>query len=101
MIGFSDILVFAQATAPGLVERWFNTDTGMLGMSLTLNVVLLYVCWYLLKLSIRKDAEKSKALEDSMHETKVIYDQIFENTLEVTKAITELSTIIKGNFGKS
>jgi hypothetical protein len=89
-------IMLAQATTPSaLAERWFDTDAGMLGMSLTLNVVLLGICWYLLRLLIKREEEKTKILEGTMHEVRIIYGQVLESTLDVTKAITELSTIIK------
>lgn len=78
-----------------LTERWFDTSGGMLGMSMTLNVVLLGICWYLLRLMIKASNEKTKILEDNMKEVKEIYNQVLEQTLDVTRAITELSTIIK------
>lgn len=88
-------MMLAQATPSALAERWFDTDAGMLGMSLTLNVVLLGICWYLLRLLMKREEEKTKILEGNMREVKIIYEQVLESTLDVTKAITELSTIIR------
>jgi hypothetical protein len=88
--------MLTQVTPTALAERWFDTDAGMLGMSLTLNVVLLVICWYLLRLLIKREEQKTKILEGNMHEVKVIYEQVMESTLDVTKAITELSTIVRG-----
>jgi len=85
----------AQVTPSSLAQRWFDTDAGMLGMSLTLNVVLLGICWYLLRLLMRREDEKTKILEGNMREVKTIYEQVLESTLDVTKAITELSTLLK------
>lgn len=85
--------LLAQAS---LVERWFNTSDGMLGMSLTLNVVLLYICQYLLRLLMKRDTEKTALLENSLREIKMIYKEMFETTMDVTKAISELSTVVRG-----
>jgi len=88
---------FAQAgiTTTSLADRWFNTDDGMLGMSLTLNVVLLFIAWYLLRMLLKREEEKTKILEGNMREVKTIYEQVLESTLDVTKAITELSTMLR------
>ena len=90
-------LLFAQAgVSTTLIDRWFNTDTGMLGMSVTLNVILLYVSWYLLRLMLKRETEKTQLLSESMKEMKLIYEQVLESTLDITKAMTELSTLIRG-----
>jgi len=92
---FAQVSQVSQMTPSSLAQRWFDTDAGMLGMSLTLNVVLLFICWYLLRLLMKREDEKTKILEGNMREVKVIYEQVLESTLDVTKALTELSTIIK------
>jgi len=87
-------MLLAQATG-SLVERWFDTEAGMLGMSLTLNIVLFLVCWYLFRLLIKQQTDKSVLLENSLREIKVVYEQVFESVMDSTKAITELSTIVR------
>lgn len=85
------ILLLAQTAPPevSLMDKWIKGEGGVLGLSLILNVILFNVAWYLLRLVIKKETEKNVLLERFAKD-------VLDNVVEVTKAITELSTIIKG-----
>lgn len=76
MIGSSYLLLLSQAS-PTLIERWISGKEGVLGLSLILNVVLFNVAWYLLRLVLK------------------FVKEVSENSVETTRALTELTTIIK------
>jgi Pyruvate/2-oxoacid:ferredoxin oxidoreductase gamma subunit len=81
----------AQTQTGTLLERWLSGEGGLLGLSLILNVVLFNIAWYLLRLSLKKEAEKATLVEKFTKD-------ILGNIVEITRALTELSTIIKGKY---
>lgn len=80
------------AQVPGavdLTQQWLSQEGGVLGMSLLLNVILLTLSGYLLRLSLKKEQEKTEMMQK-------VYGEARDTAIEMTKAFTELSLLIRG-----
>lgn len=99
--------LIGSATTPltqTIVERW-TEPTSILAVLSLLTLILFYVCWYLLRLYIRKteDAQKvmielKKEYDSEQREIQLaLRNQLKENT----EAITELTTLIRERLVKS
>lgn len=91
-------LVLAQAGATDLIKNWTEAQSITMVLSI-LTVVLFYVCWYLLRLYIKKSEEVQAAVlayQSAHDQEQRDLQQAFAIQLkEVTQAITELTTLIK------
>jgi len=80
------------AQTPGVIDltqKWLSQEGGVLGMSLLLNVVLFAIAGYLLKLVLKKENEKTEIMQK-------VYAEARETAIDMTKAFTELSILIRG-----